>query len=77
MKVLVKDIGVFEKYLQSIARIVNSAELNISKDLCKIYGINDSATIRLFIETNCVSSDEPVKFCMNDLQKLTRLNWYY
>lgn len=61
------------EFLRAINRIVPSAEFIVTAEGVTVRCVNDSHTIRCFFNSKCIiSSENNVRFCMEDITKLNR-----
>jgi hypothetical protein len=68
MKILIKDINLFENFMRSIIKLLPACKFQISKDKCEIYGFNENLVLRAEYETNVLVSPEgDATFCLSKL----------
>lgn len=76
MKLRIENIKVFNTFLASVSKLINSAEFEVSKDVAKVCASNE--VLRGFFSTNAIllpeDSDEPsVKFCVGEVNRLHKV----
>lgn len=70
--ITITNLSVFNAFLTSILKIVQAAEFNIDSKECVVRSINESNSIRSFLSTNSIISNEPITFCLNEVSKLLK-----
>jgi hypothetical protein len=68
----IKDVGEFCDFLKSITQISFAQEFIIDSEGCRVKSVNDFSTIRAYISTNTLTSEEEVTFCLGETFKLAK-----
>lgn len=66
----IKNVDYLDKFLNSILRFVGACKFDIDSDRCIVRSKNLVA--RAFFTTNVMTSEEPVSFCLGELQYLCK-----
>ena len=69
-KITIKSLENFLIFLSTISKIVPAVKFNIDQNKTIVNAQNESKTIRLNGETDCMVSDKPMSFAFNDIIKL-------
>lgn len=70
--IIVKHPKEFLSYLNSILKIVPSCKFIINQNGCTVRAAQESGTVKAFFELSTVLSEEPIEFCLLDVQKLSK-----
>jgi hypothetical protein len=72
VKLIVKDLDLFDSYLNSISKLVDSCKFTINSEECTVMAVDEKKIFRAFFKTNSLVSDTPVEFCLGELMKFCR-----
>jgi hypothetical protein len=71
-KLIIKDLNLFNTYLNAISSLVDSCKFTIDENECTVMSVDDSKVFRVFFRTNVILSDSKVEFCIGELNKFNR-----
>lgn len=70
--ITINDIKECITFFTSVNKCSESCEVNIYPKVTKINAVNEGATFRAYFETETMTSDENVSFCVSDIKKLVK-----
>jgi hypothetical protein len=70
--VKIKDIKLFQQFLQAVGKISLACKFEIDKNGITVGSYNDARTIKSFINSNSVTCDKKIEFCLGEIQKLLK-----
>jgi len=72
IQIELNDFNLFAEVLKSAVKIVDSAKILIGPQGLEIYGARDKIA-RCELASNCVSSGEPIEFCLESLAMFNKI----
>ncbi len=69
-KIKIKNVDYLDKFLNSILRFVGACKFDIDSERCIVRSQNMVA--RAFFTTNVMTAEEPISFCIGELQYLCK-----
>lgn len=69
-KINVTDLENFNRFINSISKLVTSCKFVIDSKKCEVSAVDENKKFRVFFETDSILSDTKVEFCLSEISKL-------
>lgn len=68
----IEDLQYFEELLTSVSKITGACKFTVDEKGCTIKVKSETESVRAFFKSTALISEEPISFCLSDINKLNK-----